>query len=195
MKTTNPTMTDEEIIRLYWERNERAIEETDHKYGSYLFTIAHNILNDSRDCEECVNDTYLGTWNRIPPTRPTVFQVFLSKIMRNLAVDRFRKNHAAKRIPSEMQVSLEELDECMIPSTSSAQEEYLARELAKILNDFLHALSSRAEFIFICRYYYGDSIQAIARMLGLGDNTVRRELSRIRGELKIRLEKEGYHHE
>ena len=195
MKTTNPTMTDEEIIRLYWERNERAIEETDHKYGSYLFTIAHNILNDSRDCEECVNDTYLGTWNRIPPTRPTVFQVFLSKIMRNLAVDRFRKNHAAKRIPSEMQVSLEELDECMIPSTSSAQEEYLARELAKILNDFLHALSSRAEFIFICRYYYGDSIQSIARMLGLGDNTVRRELSLIRGELKIRLEKEGYHHE
>ena len=195
MKATNQTMSDEAIIQLYWNRNERAIKETDTKYGHYLFTIAHNILCDRQDCEECVNDTYLGTWNRIPPTRPTVFQVFLSKIMRNLAVDRFRKNHAAKRIPSEMQVSLEELDECMIPSTSSAQEEYLARELAKILNDFLHAIPPRAEFIFICRYYYSDGTGEIAKMLGLSENTVRRELSHIRSELKAHLEKEGYHHE
>ena len=194
MKTTNPTMSDEAIIQLYWERNERAIKETDAKYGRYLFTVAHNILCDRQDCEECLNDTYLGTWNRIPPARPSVFQSFLSKIMRNIAIDRFRKNDAAKRVPSEMLISLEELDECLFRSPS-AEEEYLASELAKVLNTFLRSLPARREFIFICRYYYADSHQTIATMLGVGESTVRRELAQIRSALKERLEQEGYRYE
>jgi len=194
MKTSASGMTDEKIIQLYWDRDERAIRETDQKYGSYLLTIAHNILRDYRDCEECLNDTYLGTWNRIPPTRPTVFQVFLSKIMRNTAVDRFRKNNAAKRVPSEMLISLEEMDECLAHSPS-AEEEYLAGQLAQILNDFLLSIGSKGEFIFICRYYYADSVTSIAQMLGVSENTIRRRLSKIRAELKARLEKEGYRYE
>ena len=90
-------MPDGEIIELYWKREEAAISETDKKYGKYLYRIAYNIVHDELDCEECLNDTYLGTWNRIPPARPNVFQIFLSKIMRNIAVDRFRKNTAKKR--------------------------------------------------------------------------------------------------
>ena len=90
-------LSDEQIIDLYFAREERAIKETDHKYGKYLFTIAYNIVQDTLDCEECLNDTYLNTWNRIPPTRPSIFHAFLSKIMRNIAVDRYRHNKAQKR--------------------------------------------------------------------------------------------------
>ena len=105
-------LSDEQIIDLYFAREERAIKETDHKYGKYLFTIAYNIVQDTLDCEECLNDTYLNTWNRIPPTRPSIFHAFLSKIMRNIAVDRYRHNKAQKRAPSEMLLTLEELDSC-----------------------------------------------------------------------------------
>ena len=104
MKTENSTkseryLPDPEIIELYWARDERAIDETDKKYRQYLHRIAYNIVHDDLDCEECLNDTYLGTWNRIPPTRPNAFQLFLSKIMRNIAIDRYRKNSAKKNIP------------------------------------------------------------------------------------------------
>ena len=187
-------MPDKEIIDLYWQRNEKAISETDRKYGKYLFTIAYNIVHDRLDCEECVNDTYLGTWNRIPPTRPNVFQVFLSKIIRNIAIDRYRKNSASRRIPSEMLVSLEELDEC-IPNSMSVEEEYAVAELSKILNSFLRELSDRSEFVFVCRYYYADRISDISQMLHISENTVYRELSRMRQELQQRLEKEGYGNE
>jgi len=184
-------LADEKIIDLYWERDEKAIGETDKKYGKYLFTIAYNIVHDRLDCEECLNDTYLGTWNRIPPTRPNVFRSFLSKIMRNIAIDRFRKNTAAKKVPSELVCSLEELDEC-ITDGMSVGEEYEIREMVRVLNDYLRELPDRSEFIFVCRYYFADYIKKIAEMLKISEDTVYRELSEMRKELKARLEKEGF---
>ena len=192
MKTNQRTrgLSDEEIIELFWQRNERAIEETDRKYRGFLFTVAHNIVKDESDCEECLDDTYLGAWNSIPPKRPSVLQTFLCKIMRNTALGRFRKNHAAKRIPSEMMVALEELNDC-IPYAPSAEEEYQLSELARVLNGYLHGLNDRRMFIFVWRYYYSDTVVHIAQMLSLSENTVRRELTAMRSELKTRLEEEG----
>lgn len=187
-------LADEKIIDLYWERNEQAISETDKKYGKYLFTIAFNIVHDRLDCEECLNDTYLGTWNRIPPTRPNVFQVFLSRIMRNIAIDRFRKNTAAKKIPSELVCSLEELDDC-ITDGMTVEEEYAVREIARVLNDYLRELPDRSEFIFVCRYYFSDYVKKIAEMLKVSEDTVYLELSNMRKLLKERLEKEGLYRE
>ena len=187
----NGTLPDEEIIELYWSRDEKAITETDKKYGNYLYTIASNIIDDRMDCEECVNDTYLGTWNRIPPTRPNVFHAFLAKITRNIAVSRFRKNAAKKRIPSEMQLSLEEFEDCTI-SNPSAEDEYLVKRVAEILNDYINNLSRRKELIFVCRYYYADRIVNISKMLGISEKTVYRELEEIRQGLKELLEKEGF---
>ena len=184
-------LPDEKIIELYWDRNEQAIQETDKKYGNYLYSIAYNIVNDRLDTEECVNDTYLGTWERIPPARPNVFHIFLAKIARNIAVSKFRKNTAQKRIPSEMQISLDELDECFA-SCPSAEEDYYVEKVAAILNDYLTSLSRRRELIFVCRYYYADKIVNIAKMLGVSENTVYRELVTIRQGLKEALEKEGY---
>lgn len=190
LKNEEPYLSDEQIMDLYWHRDENGIKQTDRKYGKYLYVIAYNIVHDRLDCEECLNDTYLATWNRIPPQRPNVFQVFLSRIMRNTAVDRLRHNKANKRVPSEMMISLEELDDCMpgTPSTSIEQEN---AHLASVLNDFVRALDDRRQFIFVCRYYYADKVASIARMMQVGESTVFRELAQIREDLKKHLKKEG----
>lgn len=191
---SNNKLTDEEIIELYWDRNEEAITATDDKYGKYLYMIAYNIIHDNMDCEECLNDTYLSTWNRIPPARPKFFQVFLSKIMRNIAVDRYRRKTADKRIPSELSGSMEELDGCL-PDDKDVEDEIMRREVINIMNAYLRELSKREVLIFICRYYYSDSIDSIAAMLKVSRNTVFRELAKIREGLKERLTSEGYYHE
>ena len=184
-------MSDEEIVELYWKREERAIHETDRKYRNYLYRVAFNILHDRLDSEECLNDTYLGTWNSIPPAKPTAFQIFLSKIMRNTAVNRYRYNMADKRIASQMTVALEELDESMMYQLSD-EEEKLVSEIGQLLNEYLEGLSKRGRFVFVSRYYYADEIVEIARMLGVSERTVYRELVELRNGLRERLEKEGF---
>ena len=107
----NAIIADEQIIELYWQREERAIQETDKKHGQFLFRIAYNILHDRLDCEECQNDTYLGVWNAIPPTRPTVFPAFITQIMRRIAINRYKEKTSKKRIPSELTVSMEYIND------------------------------------------------------------------------------------
>ena len=186
--------TDERIIDLYWERNEMAITATDEKYRNFLFTIAYNIVHDDLDCEECLNDTYLGAWNSIPPTRPTILSAFLSKIVRNIAVNRFKKNHAAKAVPGELVVSLEELDPYM-RSDMSLDEEIAIQQLSNALNRYLREMDERDRLVFMCRYYYADKIIEIAEMLGVSRNTVTKYLSDIREALKEHLIREGLWHE
>ena len=188
------TLSDEAIIELYWQRSELAIQETDKKYQKYLYTVAYNILHDDMDCEECLNDTYLGTWNTIPPQRPSVFQAFLTRIMRNTAVVKYKKNTAKKRRPSQLTLSLDEISDS-IPYPQSVEEEYLLSQLGVIINKFIKQLSERSAFIFICRYYCSDSINDIASMLHISERTVFNELKDMRSELKKTLIKEGYFNE
>ena len=187
-------LCDEDIIELYWRRSERAISETDTKYGKYLFTIAYNIVHDRLDSEECLNDTYIGTWNSIPPHRPNVFQVFLSRITRNIAIDKYRTNTADKRINSELTVSLEELNDCVCIDPS-IEEQMLVSEISQVLNDFLASLSEREKFIFVCRYYYSDSVINIAKMLQVTERTVFRNLAKSREKLREELIKAGIKYE
>lgn len=184
-------LDDDTIVELYWKREERAITETDRKYRHYLYTVAFNILHNEPDCEECLNDTYLGTWNAIPPARPTLFQVFISKIMRNTAVVRYKKNTAAKRVPSEMTVSLDELD-TYIPYDNSAEHDYEIFQISRLLSRYLRSLPEKRAFIFICRYYCSDRIVDIAKMLSISESTVFRELNAIKNGLKALLIQEGY---
>ena len=148
----NTSFTDEEIVSLYFSRNESAIDVTDKKYGNYLFTIGYNILSDKWDSEECVNDTYFRTWNRIPPEKPNLLSAFLSKIMRDTSIDRYRKKTADKRKSSELALSLEELGDCMI-SNESVEENYAVKIISEILNSVLKCASKRDRFVFVCRYY------------------------------------------
>lgn len=185
-------MEDFKIIELFFERKEYAIAETERKYGGYLSKIAYNILFDSEDSEECVNDTYMKAWNSIPPQKPNVLSTFLGKITRRLAIDVFRKKHAEKRGNSEYALSLSELDEC-ISDRFSAEAEFERKELSESINRFLASLSKENRDIFLCRYFYSDSIKEIASFFGTSESKIKSSLFRSRKLLKEHLEKEGFY--
>ncbi len=183
-------ISDEQIMDLYCDRNEQAILETDTKYGNMLFTIAYNILYDPLDSEECKNDTYLGVWNAIPPSRPTVFFAFISKIMRNIATNRYKERISQKRIPSELTISMEELQE-VLHSTNTPEVEYTAKELGKLISEYIRGLTERQRFIFFARFYYAKTMDHIAKEYGISGATVYREITKIKEGLKTYLERKG----
>ena len=184
-------MSDEQIVELYWQRDERAIRETDRKYQHFLLTVAHNILRDAQDCEECLNDTYLEAWNAIPPTRPKVLQAFLATIMRRTAIDRYKAGKRQKRIDSELTVALSEVEEFLADGSAPAAE-LDAHELGRVISEFIRALPRRRRYIFMSRYYMARPIGEIARLLGCSESTVNKEIAAIKRDLKEKLEKEGY---
>ena len=184
-------MDDQDIIALYWARDERAIEETDFKYKKYLFSVILNILHDRLDCEECLSDAYLGAWNTIPPTKPYVLKAFLTTIARRIAIKRYHSNAKKSLIPSEMTLSLTELEDLVVDDEDVA-ESFHAERLGRVISDFVRSLSNRKQFIFMSRYYVADSIDKIASDLGLSRSTVNKELAAIKVALKETLEKEGY---
>jgi len=184
-------MDDGQIIELYFERNEKAIEETDFKYRKYLFSVAYNIIRDSLSCEECLDDTYLGAWNAIPPSRPAVFKAFLVTIVRRIAIKCYHKKLKKSAVPSEMTVSLSELED-FVSDDGDVDSAFDAESLGRVISDFVRSLTERRRFIFISRYYVADPIDTIARDLGVSRSTVNKELASIRHSLKEKLESEGY---
>ena len=132
-------MNDDQIIQLYFDRSEQAIQETDIKYGGYCYSIAYNILTNPEDAEESVSDTYLSAWNAMPPRRPPALAAFLGKITRNLSIDRWRKHRASKRGEGQIELALEELREC-VSGTESAEEAAIRKEILASLNRFLGTL-------------------------------------------------------
>lgn len=189
---TGKMLPDEQIVQMYWDRNEQAIRETDLKYGQYLLTVAYNLLHDQQDCEECQNDTYLGAWNAIPPNRPDFFQTFLTKILRRIAIDRYKQKCRQKRVSSELTVSLDEFGDLLRDDQASVEDAAVASELARIISDFLRTQTERRRTVFVFRYYYADSVERIAEMLGVGPRAIYKELAALRDELKNRLIQEGY---
>lgn len=184
-------MEDSKIVELYLEKNENAIRETDSKYGAYCFTIADNILHDREDSEECVNDTWLKTWNSIPPHKPTRLRMFLAKITRNLSFNRFNSRTAAKRGGGEIVLVLDELAEC-IACESDITSEYEARELGQCVRRFVRSLPEREGNIFVRRYFFTEAISEIADRYDLSENNVAVILSRTRKKLKNDLIREGF---
>lgn len=184
-------MTDEEIVELYWNRDETAIEETGKKYGAYLHTIVWNILAQEQDTEECVNDTYFKTWGSIPRNRPGVLSLYLGKIARAVAVDTYRRRHAQKRIGSEYAMSLSELSDTF--SDGKTPEDLLrTQELLDAIDHFLRNLTPKARQIFLGRYYFFDSVKTIAGYCGVAEGTVKSSLHRTRQALRTFLNEEGF---
>ncbi len=183
-------MEETEILDLYFARSEQAITETDRKYGNYCRQVAYRILYSHPDSEECVNDAYLKTWNVIPPRRPSPLKVFLGKITRNLALDRWDWNHAAKRGGGEMTASLEELREC-IPSPRDTEQILENKALVQALNTFLGKLPTESRKVFLRRYWNLSPIKEIAAYYGLSESKVKMLLLRTRQALKTYLEQEG----
>ncbi len=183
-------MKDEEILNLYWSRDERAISETQSVYRSYCHSIAWHILYDKEDADECVNDTWLKAWNAIPPARPNRFALFLGTITRNIALDRWKGKHAMKRGNGEMMLALDELSEC-IPAGNSTEDAVEAAELQRMLNRFLHTLPEKECNVFLRRYWYMEEYGEIAERYGMKLNTVKTSLFRTRGKLREYLEQAG----
>jgi RNA polymerase sigma-70 factor (ECF subfamily) len=182
-------MTDEEIISLFFERSEQAISELAAKHGKAVARIVRNILSDEEDVKECVNDTWLGVWNSIPPNRPDPLRAYVCRIARNLAAKRYHANTAEKR-NSQYDLALEELAEC-IPDRDNVEDTYGAKELAAAISSFLDTLDYRDKFLFMRRYWYADSLSDIAAMSGLGYKTVSVRLTRVKAKLKKHLMEEG----
>ncbi len=183
-------MDDSKIIELYMDRSEQAISETARKYGRYCHYIAYNILHNDEDSEECVNDTYLRTWNSIPPKRPNKLQTFLGKITRNLSLNKYEKQSAEKRGSGQIPLILDELTEC-IPADRNSETLVEDMVIKETLDRFLENLSADARKIFVRRYWYMSSVKEIAEEYGLSESKVTVTLFRTRQKLKTVLEKEG----
>ena len=181
-------MQDEQIVALYLVRDENAIRETERKYGGYCMSIARNVLHSLHDSQECVNDTYMRTWNSIPPHKPVSLRAFIGRITRRLALNMCEKASAQKRGKGTVQLILDELGEC-IPDTSGDVTQGFV--ITDALNSFLASLPEQNRNIFVRRYWYMSTVKDIAADYGMSESKVKMRLLRMRNELKAHLEKEG----
>jgi len=181
---------DNKIVALFYERSEQAIVELSQKYGKLCGHIAYNILNNSQDAEECVNDAYLGAWNTIPPQKPNSLRTYLFRIVRNVAITKYHANTAQKR-NSHYDVALEELEGCL-SCGSTVDEEMERKELTVLLDKFLGQQDQKTRIMFVRRYWFGDSVAVIAAYFSMKPNAVSVHLLRTRSRLRSFLAKEGY---
>lgn len=183
-------MEDSEIVALYWSRSENAIQETAEKYGRYCYSIAYRILSNRQEAEEGVNDAYLNAWNSIPPHRPAFLSTFLGKITRYVCLKKWRDQRTKKRGGGEIALVFEELSECL-PHSQTIDEELGAKEIAKILNEFLMTLPAEERRVFVCRYWYLDSIADLSHQFNFSQSKIKSMLYRTRNKLMLTLKKEG----
>ena len=183
-------MNDSEIIDLFYMRSERAIMELAAKYGNACNKVAKNILNNILDAEECVNDAYLGAWNKIQPQNQNPLLTYICRIVRNLSIKKYHANTSVKR-NSFYDAALDELEEC-VSSSESVEAEISAKELTRQIDYFLDTLDAESRILFVRRYWYAYSISELAKQFGLKSNTVSVRLSRIRDKLRDYLKGEGF---
>lgn len=184
-------MEDKQIIDLYFARSESAISATADKYGNYCYSIAYNILVNNEDAEESVSDTYMAAWSNMPPRRPSILATFLGKITRHLSIDRWRSRNAYKRGGGEIVLALDELEEC-VSDGQTVEKLYERKELAVLFNRLLAELPEIERSVFLCRYWYLDSIADVAEHFGYSESKIKSMLHRTRGKLRRELQKEGY---
>mgnify|MGYP000205501990 CR=1 FL=1 len=182
-------MEDEKIVDLFFARSDLAISELDTKYGKTCHQLSYKILNNLLDAEECVNDAYLGTWNAIPPARPSAFRAWLGRIVRNLSLDRWKQSRTAKRGGDGMEVLLGELDDC-VPEPHGTEKTMEDQEIASLISAFLRRQSPESRIIFLRRYWYGQSVADIAAGMNCGEGKVKSSLFRTRKALRTYLEQE-----
>ena len=184
-------MNDDQLVKLYWQRDESAIAATQEKYQAYLMKIARNILGNPEDSEESVNDTYLAAWNSIPPQKPSVLSAYLGKLTRRISISLFRRRTAEKRQGSEFALSMEEVEEIMTVHTNPEQE-IEEKQLGELLNQFLRSLKPDERNTFIGRYYYMDPLKEVAAYCKMSEAKAKTVLYRTRQKLKDTLRREGY---
>lgn len=179
-------MDDKQIIDLYFARDNNAIDQTKTKYGKLLYSVSYNILNVREDAEECENDTYMQAWDSIPPNNPQVLSAFLSRITRNLSFKKLQLQSTKKRNSNQRILPFDELSN-QIPDSTNAISQL---EFTELLNTFLRSLKPTERRVFICHYWYCDSIKDISRQFGFTQSKVKMMLSRTRAKLIDYLQNE-----
>lgn len=182
-------MEDSQIIELYWRRDERAIAESQRKYGGFCHAIAMHVLSDRQDAEECVSDTWLRSWNAMPPQRPRLLRPWLGKVVRNLAINRWEKNRAQKRYGG-MELLLDELSDA-IPSPQTLEKHMEAEELGSLISAWLRSLPTDDRVLFLRRYWNGEPMKELARVWGESPGRLAQRTYRLRLALKAELERNG----
>lgn len=183
-------MEDSQIVDLYWERNEHALQETAVKYGRYCYAIAYNILSNKEDADESVNDTYMSAWERIPPHRPAVLSTFLGKITRRISLNRWRSRTSGKRGGGEVALALDELSAC-IPAEENTERVLEQKELARTISRFLGTLPKTERDVFVSRYWFLASIREISTKFRFTESKTKSMLFRTREKLRNYLLEEG----
>ena len=181
-------MEDKKIVELYWARNEDAITQTSVKYGGMMHATSKSIVGSHEDAEECVNDAYLAAWNSMPENRPTYLGGYMARIIRNISLNRYDRNHAAKR--QGVQVVFEELEGCLT-DYNTPEEEYEQGCLKEVLDNFLESLDEQKRVIFLRMYFYTDSIAEIAQRMQMSEGKIKSILFRLRGQLAATLKEAG----
>ena len=183
-------MEDIDIITLFFERNENAVRETKTKYGSMCERIAFNILENKEDCDEALSDTLFRAWSTIPPQRPESLGAYLTVIVRNISLDKYRKRLSNKRQSERMVQTLDEIAE-LLPDDTDLESELDGRMLTDTVNAFLHKQPKDKRMLFVRRYFYLDSIKELSERFGLTESNITVTLMRMRKKLKDKLSKEG----
>lgn len=183
-------MDDSQILDLYWERNPDAVLQTDRKYGLYCRQVSFNILRSREDAEECVNDSWLKAWHSIPPTKPRHLRAYLAKLTRNVSLDRWDQLQARKRGGGRTTLLLSELSDC-IPAAATVEQALEDRTISAAVSAWLRQQSPRNRVAFVRRYWYADSLSAVAKRVGLSEGGTKSLLHRLRRSLKDHLEQEG----
>ncbi len=184
-------MDDDKIIELYWQRDEKAVCETELKFGKYLLRTAMNILGDQEDSKESVNETYLSAWKTIPPHKPVHLSAYLAKLTRRISISMLRKRTSRKRMPEEYMLSLSELEDC-IPAGNTPEQEADTKMLGESLNHFLKKIPETERNLFVLRYFFSYSVRESAKKLEMSESKAKSMLYRTRSKLKRQLEQEGY---
>lgn len=184
-------MDDRQIVTMYFARNESALAVTQQKYGAYVMSIAQNILDNLQDAQECLNDALLKLWNAIPPEQPRDLKAYIAKIARNTALDRYRERHREKRGSGQVTLAMTEVED-IFGRTEDLSSEMDRQALVSFLNAFLKSQPARERNLFVLRYFYMESVEAIAQTYHLKESHVLVILSRTRQKLKKAMEKEGY---
>lgn len=183
-------MDDPSVVQMFWDRDENAVSESARRYGDYCFSIANNVLRDRRDSEECLNDALLAAWRSIPPQKPENLKTYLGKLVREIAISRWRSNNRQKRIRSDFLCSLDEMAE--IISGGAFDEELEEAELSREISRFLSSVDRTKRNVFIRRYWYCDPVESICRRYGFGKSKVLMMLKRTRDDLARHLKEKGF---
>lgn len=181
-------MEDNEIIGLFWKRDQSAISESNIKYGKMLKCISFNVVQNHEDSNECVNDTYMKVWDSIPPQKPNSLVAYLGRITRNISINRWYESHAQKRGGTNMIIT--ELSDC-IPSYNSVEKEMEASELSTVISKWLYSIDKDDRVLFLRRYWFGESLKSLAKECATTPNRLAGRMYRLREKLKLALEKEG----